>query len=105
MAVPEDVKPGGEAANVGMHPLEFCEDAGVPGRGLYLNENACAKPISRTRSSVAWNSSSVSPGKPTMMSVLMAMSRFDRFIHSIRRMYSSRLYSRCIRSKIRVDPD
>jgi hypothetical protein len=40
--------------------------AGVPGRGLYWNENAWAKPISSTRSSVARKSVSVSPGKPTM---------------------------------------
>ena len=48
--------------------------AGVPGRGEYLNENAWAKPISPTRSSVAWKSASLSPGKPTMRSVESARS-------------------------------
>src|SRR6202030_3665299 len=36
--------------------------AGVPGRGEYLNEKACANPISAARSSVAWKSPSLSPG-------------------------------------------
>ena len=38
------------------------EAAGVPGRGEYLKENAWAKPISSTRSSVARKSCSLSPG-------------------------------------------
>ena len=42
--------------------------AGVPGRGLYLNEKAWAKPTSRTSASVASKSASLSPGKPTMKS-------------------------------------
>ena len=42
--------------------------AGVPGRGEYLNEKACAKPTWRTSASVASKSASVSPGWPTMKS-------------------------------------
>ncbi len=46
--------------------------AGVPGRLEYWKVNAWAKRASRTTCSVCWKSSSVSPGKPTMMSVLIA---------------------------------
>ena len=46
----------------------------MPGRLEYWNVNAPAKRASRTTSSVAWKSSSVSPGKPTMMSVVIAAS-------------------------------
>ena len=46
----------------------------MPGRMEYWKVNACAKRASRTTSRVAWKSSSVSPGKPTMMSVEMAAS-------------------------------
>ena len=48
--------------------------AGVPGRGEYWKVNADANRDARTTSSVAWKSCSVSPGKPTMMSVVMAAS-------------------------------
>ena len=43
--------------------------AGVPGRGEYWNMKAPSKRASRTTSSVASKSASVSPGNPTMMSV------------------------------------
>jgi len=46
----------------------------VPGRIEYWNVNACANLACSTTSRVAWKSSSVSPGKPTMMSVLIAAS-------------------------------
>ncbi len=36
--------------------------------------NALEKRLARTTSNVPWKSSSVSPGKPTMMSVVMAAS-------------------------------
>src|SRR5674476_1188621 len=48
--------------------------AGVPGRMEYWNVKALAKRDARTTSSVLWKSSSVSPGKPTMRSVVIAAS-------------------------------
>ena len=48
--------------------------AGVPGRMEYLKVNAPAKRAWRTRSRVSSKSWSVSPGNPTMMSVVMAAS-------------------------------
>ena len=48
--------------------------AGVPGRGEYWKVNAPANCDCRATSSVCWKSSSVSPGKPTMMSVVIAAS-------------------------------
>ena len=46
--------------------------AGVPGRGEYWNVNALVNRDRATTSRVASKSSSVSPGNPTMMSVVMA---------------------------------
>ena len=40
-----------------------------------------------------------------MMSVVIAISRRAFFIHSMRRMYSSRVYRRCMRSSTRLEPD
>ena len=40
----------------------------------YWKVNAPANRASRTTSSVCWKSASVSPGKPTMMSVVIAAS-------------------------------
>ena len=48
--------------------------AGVPGRVEYWKVKALANRAARTTSRVAWKSSSVSPGKPTMMSVVIAAS-------------------------------
>ena len=48
--------------------------AGVPGRFEYWNVKAPANRACRTTSSVAWKSASVSPGKPTMTSVVIAAS-------------------------------
>ena len=48
--------------------------AGVPGRMEYWKVKALEKRAARTTSSVPWKSTSVSPGKPTMMSVVMAAS-------------------------------
>ncbi len=39
-----------------------------------------------------------------MMSLVMLISRRAAFIHEIRSMYSSRVYSRCMASSTRVDP-
>ena len=44
--------------------------AGVPSRGENLNVKPSAKPTSRTTSSVSSKSSSVSPGNPTITSVV-----------------------------------
>lgn len=46
--------------------------AGVPGRLEYWKVKACVKRASRTTCMVCSKSSSVSPGKPTMMSVVIA---------------------------------
>ena len=48
--------------------------AGVPGRLEYWNVKAAENRAARTTSSVDWKSASVSPGKPTMMSVVIAAS-------------------------------
>ena len=48
--------------------------AGVPGRLEYWNVNAPENRASRTTCIVSRKSSSVSPGKPTMMSVVIAAS-------------------------------
>ena len=48
--------------------------AGVPGRGEYGKTWTREKAICRARLAVRWNCSSVSPGKATMMSVVMAAS-------------------------------
>ena len=46
----------------------------MPGRLEYWKVKADEKRAARTTSRVAWKSSSVSPGKPTMMSVVIAAS-------------------------------
>ena len=48
--------------------------AGVPGRGLYWKVNAPEKRLASTTRSVSAKSASVSPGKPTMTSVVIAAS-------------------------------
>ena len=45
--------------------------AGVPGRIEYWKVNAEEKRACSTTFRVSWKSSSVSPGKPTMMSVVI----------------------------------
>src|SRR6266699_2400374 len=47
--------------------------AGVASRGEYLKVYASSNPTSATRDSVSWKSASVSPGNPTMMSLVRAM--------------------------------
>ena len=48
--------------------------AGVPARIEYWKVKAPAKRAAATTSRVPWKSASVSPGKPTMMSVVIAAS-------------------------------
>ena len=64
--------------------------AGVPGRMEYWNVNAAAKRASRTTSRVCTKSSSVSPGKPTMMSVVIAASGMAARTRSMMPRYFSR---------------
>jgi tRNA-2-methylthio-N6-dimethylallyladenosine synthase len=60
--------------------------AGVPGRLEYWKVKAVAKRDFSTTSSVAWKSSSVSPGNPTMMSVeIAACGIFSRTLSRIPR--------------------
>ena len=46
----------------------------MPGRGLYLKMKLFLNRASRTSSTVCWKSSSVSPQKPTMKSLVIAAS-------------------------------
>ena len=65
--------------------------AGVPGRMEYWKVNAVANRALRTTRSVSWKSSSVSPGNPTMMSVLIAaFGIFARTRSRIPRNFSER---------------
>src|SRR5512133_1265651 len=59
--------------------------ASVPARGEYTNVNAPSKPTSSTTSSVSRKSVSVSPGKPTMRSVVSARSGIAARSSSARR--------------------
>ena len=56
--------------------------AGVPGRGLKIKLNELSKPTSPMRAIILLKSSSVSPGKPTIKSLLSAMS--GRMARSLR---------------------
>ncbi len=79
--------------------------AGVPGRMEYWNVNADEKRAASTTRSVSWKSSSVSPGKPTMMSVVIAASGIRvRTRSRIPRKRSDR-YDRRIALRTRSDPD
>src|SRR5579859_1060412 len=80
-------------------------NAGVFGRGEYLKPKTQSYCTSARRSIVSMNSSAVSPGKPTMMSVDSEMGRRADFTHAIRSRYQSRVYSRAIAFSTRVDPD
>ncbi|MNV99310.1 hypothetical protein D3C71_1946550 [compost metagenome] len=56
--------------------------AGVPGRGLKMKLKELSKRTSSMSFIIFWKSSSVSPGKPTMKSLLMARS--GRIARSLR---------------------
>src|ERR1035438_1592069 len=64
---------------------------GVFGLGEYLKAKTASYPTSSSRPSVSAKSASVSPGKPTMTSVVMLISRLVAFIHAMRSRYCSRL--------------
>src|ERR1051326_4182739 len=78
--------------------------AGVLGRGEYLklktpsNWHSCSKAI------VSSSEDAVSRGKPTMISVVRAISRFADLIQAIFSRYISRVYSRLIAFSTRDDP-
>ena len=61
----------------------------APGRGEYLKMKALSYPIRSIALRVVSKSSSVSPGKPTMMSVERAIPGIARRIRSTSRSYSS----------------
>src|SRR5256886_2754445 len=78
--------------------------AGVPGRGENTNVYAASYAASSTTSSVRRKSSSVSPGKPTIRSVVTARSgSASRAAASFRR-YRSAVYPRCMRASVRSLP-
>src|ERR1700733_6149124 len=79
-------------------------NAGVFGRGEYLNANTASYCTVSSRLNVSSNSVIVSPGKPTIMSVVMLIGRRDCLIQPMRSRYCSRVYSRCIRFSVVVDP-
>src|SRR5918912_1136088 len=79
--------------------------AGVPGRIEYWKVNALAKRARRTTSRVCSKSSSVSPGKPTMMSVVMAASGMAARTLSMMPRYFSARYERRIAFSTASEPD
>ncbi len=67
--------------------------------------NALLNRARRTTSSVCAKSSSVSPGKPTMMSVVIAASGICSRTRSMMPRYFSRRYDRRIRLSTASEPD
>ena len=65
--------------------------AGVPGRGENLKPKSEVKPTSSTRLKVCAKSSSVSPGKPMMMSVDMVIPGRAARSRRARSTYSARV--------------
>ena len=65
--------------------------AGVPSRGENLNVNASSNPTSRTALSVSSKSSSVSPGNPTMTSVVSPSPGIAARSRATQSKYSSRV--------------
>ncbi|RJP39134.1 MAG: hypothetical protein C4547_03750 [Phycisphaerales bacterium] len=79
--------------------------AAVPSRGLKGKAWILSNSDSRATASVRSKSASVSPGKPTMMSVLMAgRSRADR-TRAIMSRNAATVYWRFIRRRIASLPD
>ena len=81
------------------------EAAGVSGRGEYSKMYADVKRARSTMSTVCWKSSSVSPGKPTMMSVLMRASGMAA--RTLSRMARKRFvrYERRMARRVLSEPD
>ena len=77
----------------------------MPGRGEYWKVKALANRARAATSRVCWKSSSVSPGNPTMMSVVIAASGIAALTRSMMPRYFSARYDRRIAAKIRSLPD
>src|SRR5689334_10795430 len=84
--------------------LSIMPTAGVLGRGEYLKLNTPSYWHSCSNVIVSSNSARVSPGKPTITSVVSAISRFADLIHEIFSRYISRVYSRLMAANTRDDP-
>jgi len=70
-----------------------------------MKVNAPSKPTASQTASVSAKSASVSPGKPTMMSVVSAMSGLCSRISATRSVNRSREYVRRMALRIREEPD
>ena len=82
------------------------EMAGVLGRPEYLKAKMASYWTGVEQSGgLHEGPQSVSPGKPTMMSEVMEMSRLAAFIQAMRSRYQSRVYSRAIAFRMAVEPD
>ena len=80
-------------------------DASVFGRSEYLNENMLWNRTASVSDSVSSNSASVSPGKPTIISVDSWTFGIAARMRATRSRYSSRVCRRRIACSTRVDPD
>ena len=79
--------------------------AGVLGRGEYLKLKTASNCTSSSSVIVCSNSASVSPGNPTMISVVMEIDLyFAARIHAMRSRYCSRVYSRAMAARTRDEP-
>ena len=79
--------------------------AGVFGLGENLKAKTASYLTSPTSVMVSSKSASVSPGKPTIMSLVMLMSRLAALIQLMRSRYQSRVYSRAMALRTAVEPD
>ena len=79
--------------------------AAVPGRGEKTNVKAASNPAASTRCRVSSKSSSVSPGKPTMRSVVIAMSGTAARKASTLPRYQSMVYPRPMAASTLSEPD
>src|SRR5260370_9297448 len=78
---------------------------GVFGLGENLKAKTASYFTSPTRVMVSSKSASVSPGNPTIMSLVMLMSRLAALIQLMRSRYQSRVYSRDIAFTTAVELD
>src|SRR5258708_11028929 len=80
-------------------------EAGVFGRGEYLKEKTPSNLTASNSESVSAKSAAVSPGNPTITSVVIVVRRFALRIMAIFSRYSSREYVLCMRRRTREEPD
>ena len=78
--------------------------AGVPGLGLYENMKLLLQPIRSIIFIVSWNWASVSPGNPTIISVVKETPGTSDFNSSISSRYSSTVWSRRMDFKTSLFP-